>query len=630
MKKMGWLLGGLLLSLALGGAAFAQETSLPDGADFQFPIMQPDPATLHQWIADYETAPEAEIDPVIHSHLLRAQATTTPTSLSLLSHLQYTPSQRSQGSCGDCWVWASTGVMEIALSVQSGVLDRLSTQFLNSCYTSSGACCGGNLSMFSSFYSPPPTGLGYAIPWSNTNALFQDGSNNSACSSLVPCGNISTTPRYPITSVSPVAVSTTGSADAITNIKTVLTSGKGIYFAFYLASNADWNGFYSFWNNNSETVIWDPDPYCSHTWVDGQGGGHAVLIVGYDDSDPNPANHYWIVLNSWGTAGGRRPNGLFRMKMHMNYNCTMHETGYGDWYCRQFQTLNVAFPALEFGLASPSSPAMAWDSTDSKFFLAARGMDNRVYLGTMTSTGTFNNDWTALPTETTPDSPAISWNPANSKLQIVIRGQDNRIYGTTVNSSMGAFSGWTRLPTGSTPSAPAISWNSTNNQLQIVVRGQDNRIYGTTVNSSMGAFSGWMRLPTGRTPSAPAISWNSTNNQLQIVVRGQDNRIYGTTVNSSMGAFSGWMKLPTGRTPSAPAISWNSTDQKIYVVVQGQDSQIYAGTVNSMMGVFTGWTILPIGTSPFSPAIAWTPTSDKIGVAISAADNNIYAWPGEY
>ena len=109
-----------------------------------------------------------------------------------------------------------------------------------------------------------------------------------------------------------------------------------------MADNADWNGFFSFWSYQSETAIWDPDVYCGHTWVNGQGGGHAVVIVGYNDDDADPANHYWIVLNSWGTTAGRL-NGLFRMKMHMNYNCVMHQSGYADWYSRQFQTLNVTF-----------------------------------------------------------------------------------------------------------------------------------------------------------------------------------------------------------------------------------------------------------------------------------------------
>ena len=337
----------LWLALVLSGAVFAQETLPPEGVASALPIMRPDPETLHKWIEEYETAPREEINPEIQSYLLQAQIEGYGTSLSLLSHIQYTPAERNQGSCGNCWVWAGTGVIEIALDVQNSIHERLSTQFFDSCKTDNFACCGGNLNTFSSWYSA----TGYAIPWSNTNASFQDGYSSYSCpwasgSTTVPCTNISTTPNYPIVSISPTTINTTdylSDATPIANIKAVLNSNKAVFFGWWLADNTDWNGFGSFWSDQSETAIWDPDVYCGHTWNQSQGGGHAVVIVGYNDDDPNLTNHYWIVLNSWGTASGNRPNGLFRMKMHMNYNCIMHETGYSDWHCRQFQTLNVTF-----------------------------------------------------------------------------------------------------------------------------------------------------------------------------------------------------------------------------------------------------------------------------------------------
>jgi hypothetical protein len=79
-----------------------------------------------------------------------------------------------------------------------------------------------------------------------------------------------------------------------------------------------------------------------------------VVIVGYNDDDADANNHYWIVLNSWGTSGGDRPNGLFRMKMRMNYGCTITVSGYGTFSSRQFQTLNVTFASCSYGLSSTS------------------------------------------------------------------------------------------------------------------------------------------------------------------------------------------------------------------------------------------------------------------------------------
>jgi hypothetical protein len=71
-----------------------------------------------------------------------------------------------------------------------------------------------------------------------------------------------------------------------------------------------------------------------------------VLLVGYNDDDINP---YWILLNSWGTAKGGRPNALLRMDMNMNYGCQFYYPATGrNFYSHLFMTLNLKFcPAEE-------------------------------------------------------------------------------------------------------------------------------------------------------------------------------------------------------------------------------------------------------------------------------------------
>ena len=92
------------------------------------------------------------------------------------------------------------------------------------------------------------TGAGKAIPWSNTNASFQDGNRPCPGSSLISCGSVSTSPNYPISSITAQSITTHGvtQTQAIANIKNILHQNKGVCFAFFLPNAADWDNFKQF------------------------------------------------------------------------------------------------------------------------------------------------------------------------------------------------------------------------------------------------------------------------------------------------------------------------------------------------------------------------------------------------
>jgi len=304
-------------------------------------IMQPSLETLHNWFGCYDRAPRTHIDLDLEP----------PTGqFSLLNHLSYIPSERDQGYCGNCWVWAGTGILEVALDVQTGIFDRLSIQYFNSKYNDgvaeNWAGCGGNLEDLADFYATE----GFIIPWSNTNASWADWGQTCDDGTSVPWETISTTPNYTFTQCTVESIEThaVGQGTAIANIKNVLAQNKAVWFAFFLPTTDDWNQFRSFWREQPETVIWNPDYSSGHYWDEG-GGGHAVLCVGYNDDDPE--NSYWTIVNSWGTADGNRSNGIFHLDMNMDYDCYF-EDNEGLWYSLYWQTLNVAF-------AMPGLPPVA-------------------------------------------------------------------------------------------------------------------------------------------------------------------------------------------------------------------------------------------------------------------------------
>lgn len=313
-----------------------------------------DSEVLQEWWNIYNSLPEVDTE---------SEIVLSSSYFSLLDHMYYVPEERDQGvdgtfpHCGNCWVWPGTGIMEIALNVQCGIKDRLSIQYITSCMKSSDIhdppdwlnpgwwpCCGGSIQWFTDFYSDK----GYVISWSNTNAHWQDGGVQcSAGGSTVSCDTISTTPNYTVTECAAQKIAThdVDQETAISNIKNVLHQNRGVYFSYFLCED-NWPGFNDFWYNQPETAIWTP-PSGPLTCTPGNCAvGHAVLCVGYNDTDLE--NSYWIMLNSWGTAHGERPNGLFRMKMDINYTSTIIdecadplEKYPGLWW----ETIDVTFEA---------------------------------------------------------------------------------------------------------------------------------------------------------------------------------------------------------------------------------------------------------------------------------------------
>ncbi|ACL17935.1 carbohydrate-binding protein [Methanosphaerula palustris] len=282
------------------------------------PFMHPSPEVLKRWIDEYNMAPEAP-----QPSFLRRMMASFQTEQNLLSVISYNVTERNQNPIGNCWVWASTGVLEVALSEQQSIKDRLSIQYLDSNYNGGSgpnwAGEGGTLGDFVGFYSEKKI----AVPWSNTNASFQDGTaySEARMKAAVAAADIQTVPNYPITSITEQRIPTAGVGDsaAIANIKGTLDSGKALYLGFVMPNADAVVSFSNFWYYQGEDAVWNPSPFAGKPYDPSHGASHAVTIVGYNMTDPN--NRYWIALNSMGAgASGNRPDGTFRIKMDIDYN----------------------------------------------------------------------------------------------------------------------------------------------------------------------------------------------------------------------------------------------------------------------------------------------------------------------
>lgn len=258
-----------------------------------------------------------------------------PASVSLLSSLPYIPSQRDQGNCGNCWVWASTGALEVEHTESYGISDRLSIQYFNSKYQSDTglyACQGGYIGNFTQWYNTDKS----PIPWTNTNASYGDYSPGPGGATAVPFSTIASSPSYSLNSISNSTIVTfgVGNATAIANIRAALDAHHAVPYFYYLPL-AGWNDFSAFWDTGSDESMFDISRYNAQEIA----GGHGVLIVGYNTTDP--AKPYWLVVNSWG-RNANRTAGTFRLNMSMNYDAVAYELGTA-YQQNQFQVLTSPF-----------------------------------------------------------------------------------------------------------------------------------------------------------------------------------------------------------------------------------------------------------------------------------------------
>lgn len=197
---------------------------------------------------------------------------------------------RNQRSCGSCWAFATAAALESAtlrgMSKPNSDLN-LAEQVLLSC-GKSGSCQGGYIDAASNYIRD--TGLPIESCYSYTAT---DGNCANACADWQPSAE-------KIYAWSWVVIQNSSSSNSIKialDKYGPLTSTMEVYDDFYYYTG----GVYS---------------KVTGTYI----GGHAILIVGYDD-----ANQCFICKNSWGESWGEK--GYFRIAYSQADNAVL----FGDW-----------------------------------------------------------------------------------------------------------------------------------------------------------------------------------------------------------------------------------------------------------------------------------------------------------
>ena len=234
---------------------------------------------------------------------------------------------RDQGYCGSCWAFAIVGVMESKIAISGGSLYDLSEQQQVSCNTQMWGCCGGSY-----------TALQY---WSSNKPVEEicTGYNDytTSCSEPeVPCAGMSCT-GVPYNSSGLFTVNT----NDFEAVKTSILQDGPAYFRFDVHSD-----FYNYWNQAAPGSVYTQS-------VPGYVGGHAILIIGWDD-----AKQAWLCKNSWGANAGPNNDGTLWMAWSGHANSLsfgMANTGLAS---TDLSAINMTTPLNQS--ISASVPTFRW------------------------------------------------------------------------------------------------------------------------------------------------------------------------------------------------------------------------------------------------------------------------------
>ena len=281
MKKSLTMLSLLLLAVTSGAPAFSQQT-LTGGVKEQIKSVQDAiKAKGAKWTAgetnisasreDWKYLVGLNFEPISAQPIPLVYAEKLPAALDWRdANGSYVTAPRNQKKCGSCWAFAMTGGLEAytLLKQQTPNTDiDLSEQVLVSC-SGIGSCNGGRLSP--GYLQTTGLPLESAYPYTAT-----DGSCDAAAAGW---------------QASAYKIGAWGSvAQKLETIKTALNKYGPLPTAMMVYEDFMHykTGVYSYTTGKKL-------------------GGHAVLIVGYND-----AEQYFIVKNSWDTGWGEQ--GFFRV-----------------------------------------------------------------------------------------------------------------------------------------------------------------------------------------------------------------------------------------------------------------------------------------------------------------------------
>ncbi|TRW15183.1 C1 family peptidase [Glacieibacterium frigidum] len=381
------------------------------------------------------------------------------------------------------------------------------------------------------------------------------------------------------------------------------------------------------------TVYEDFDTYDGGVYTHVKGkerGGHAVLVVGYDDD-----LGAWICRNSWGTGfgGTADPDGTGAGWFMMAYGTANSDSE------AFFGAQGVIYPApagwagwwsLNGGVAAASTSVHGVSRAPNKLDVMCVGSD----------LGTFNAAWQPG------DTKWRGWAhvrggkaAAGSSITIVSRRADHldafcvgmgdrKIYTAAWMPGDNEFRGWWPVAGGvaaENTSVHAVSRSL--DKLDLFCVGSDRRIFHASWQPGDPAIKGWWPINGGvasRNSSVTGVVRRP--DQIDIFCVGADQRVY-TAAKHSGQAWAGWWPVAGGvaaQNTSVFGVSRGPDMLDIFCV--GTDRQVYTAAWSPANPAWQGW--WPVGhfrVAPNTSVHAVSRKPGRIDIFAVGEDGGIYS-----